>query len=151
MASKTRTSMYADGHAYSLFDPEEIHRDMRIDLARARQVLRRSPAIADQHEFCPECKTIAQRQAAEQPPKPAGGGSYANADEAITAHSERATKYAISRAHLARLLGLGRGERIARMYVSDDPQRLFVVVHGEHYQPVPDGAEVPVSRTTRRP
>lgn len=148
-ATKPRTSMYADGHTYSLFDPEEVHRDMRIDLARATVVLRRSRAVFDSHEFCNECRGIAAqakaaRQAAGEP-----SGGYASLDEAIIAHSERRTRYVISRANLARLIGLGRGERVARMYVSDDPQLLHVIVDGEHHQPVPDGAEVPVSRMSR--
>lgn len=147
--TKPHTRMYADGHAYSLFDPEEIHRDMRLDPSRARVVLARSRQVAEAHAQCVECRSIVAEQAANPSPA-AAGATYANLDDAIIAHSHRQTKFVLTRANLARLLQLGPGEHITRMYVSDDPQYLFVLVTGEHYQPVPDGTETPISRASRQ-
>lgn len=140
--------MYLDGHTYSLFDPEEIHRDLRMDPVRARTVMVRSKAITESHEFCEECRAIAREQAETVTPGDHTGG-YENLDAAIQAHTERGTRYMISRANLARMLGLGAGERIGRLYVDADTQILNVIIAGEHLPPVPDGYEVPASRMSR--
>jgi hypothetical protein len=149
MASKLRTSMYLKGHAYSLFDPEEIHRDMRTDLTQARLVLARNQAVVEAHENCLECRDIVEMHDRDAPAD-APPTSYPSLDAAIVAHSARETKYVLTRANLARMLGLGPGERITRMFVTDDPQLLNVVIAAEHFSPVPDGAETPVSKVSRR-
>jgi hypothetical protein len=105
--------------------------------------------VAEAHEFCQQCRDIAAERATS-PAADAKASAYPNLDAAIVAHSERATKFVVSRANLARLLGLGAGERIVRMFVTDDPHLLNVIVSGEHYQPVPDGMETPASRVSRR-
>lgn len=141
--ARNRSSMYLDGHAYSLFDPEEIHRDLRLDPARARTVMARSKQIVAAHEFCNECKDIAREQAAVTT------YGYESLDAAIQAHSHRETRFVITRANVARMLQLGPGEHIARQWVDPDTQMLHVVVAGEHFQPVPDGFPAPISRMSR--
>jgi hypothetical protein len=149
MAKNTDTSMYADGHQYSLFDAEEIHRDMRQDPEQAQVVLKRNAAIAAAHEDCEQCRGILEaHKAATAGTAPA---AYANIDESIVAHSERCTQFVISRANLARMLGLGPGEKISRLHVDESRQQLHAVITGEHYQPVLDGEQVPISRTSKQP
>ncbi len=146
--ARKRTQMYADGQTYSMFDPEEVHRDLRMDHVRAQVVLSRSKGVAEAHEFCDECRVIARElEDTDQAPSKAGG--FATLDEAILAHTERRVQWVISRANLAKLLGLARGERIQRMYLSDDPQALHVIVTGEHYPPVADGADTPTVKVSR--
>ncbi len=141
------TRMYLDGHSYSLFDPEEIHADLRRDPVQTGVVLRRDPAVAGAHQDCGTCRLIRAEQAAD-PGAPQQ--RYSTLDDAIIAHSERSTRVVISRANLARLLGLGPGERVTRMFVTDDPHLLNVVVSGEHYRSVPDGQPTPMYDGPRR-
>jgi hypothetical protein len=140
-----KTRMYLDGHTYSLFDPEEVHRDLQQDPQQTRRVMNRSKQILTAHEFCNQCRDINARHVREQ----GIAGGYASLDDAITAHAERVTKYVISRANLARMLQLGPGERITRMFVSDDPYMLHVIIAGEHFDPVPDGRQIPVAKASR--
>jgi hypothetical protein len=140
-----RTRMYIDGHSYSLFDPLEIHRDMREDPVQARRVMQRNKQILTAHEFCNECRDILASHDRLQ----ADAGSYVTLDDAMVAHAERVAQYVVSRANLARMLDLGPGERIVRMYVTDDPQMLHVVITGEHFAAVVDGAQVPVLKASR--
>lgn len=147
MAPKKRTSMYTDGHSYSLFDPEEIHRDLRLDPVRARTVMARSKQIQAAHEFCQECRDIDRELSSTA--TPGEHGSYESLDAAIIAHAENRTRFVISRANLARMLQLGPSEQVARLYVTEDPQLLHVIVTGEHFPPVPDGQETPISKMSR--
>jgi hypothetical protein len=143
MAPRKRSSMYVDGHSYSLFDPEEIHRDLRLDPVRARTVMARSKQVVAAHEFCQDCKDIAREQAAVET------GGYESLDAAIQAHSPRETQFVITRANLARMLQIGPGERISRYHVDPDTQMLHVIIAGDHFQPAPDGFPVPVTRMSR--
>lgn len=140
-----RSRMFLEGHSYSLFDPAEIHRDLREDPVQARRVMQRSKQIMTAHEFCNACQDILAAHEKDQ--KIAGG--YGSLDDAIVAHSERVAQYVVSRANLARMLQLGPGEQVVRMFVSDDPQVLHVVIAGEHFAPVPDGAPAPVLKASR--
>lgn len=140
-----RSRMYMDGHTYSLFDPGEVHRDLREDPAQARKVMNRSKQILTAHEFCNECRDVLAKHEREQ----TLAGGYESLDEAILAHAGREARYVISRSNLARMLQLGPGEVITRMYVSDDPHLLHVVIAGEHFPQVPDGAPTPVVKTSR--
>lgn len=140
-----RSRMYMDGHTYSLFDPGEIHRDLREDPAQARKVMNRSKQILTAHEFCNECRELMAKHEREQ----TLAGGYESLDEAILAHAGREARYVISRSNLARMLQLGPGEVVTRMYVSDDPHLLHVVIAGEHFRQVPDGAATPVVKTSR--
>lgn len=120
----------ADGKRYSPLDRESVHADMRIDPAATRRNVARQPGVAAAHRDCATCREL----------------------DPVTAwaHSRRA-KVAVSMAELAELLGLPPHARPQRMFVSDDPQFLFLVFESDELEEVPLDVEAPFVELVERP
>lgn len=119
------TATVPDGRRYSPFAPDEVHADMRVDPGMTVRNMARNPDVLAAHRNCSTCAELTK--------------------DLAPATSRRA-KVVITLPQLATALRLPTGCRISRMYVSDDPQLLHVVVEGEHLDEVPLTVATPVAR-----
>ncbi|MFI7608801.1 hypothetical protein ACIBTV_27325 [Micromonospora sp. NPDC049366] len=112
-----------DGKRYSPFDPDEVHADLRTDPATAMRSILLQPAVVEAHRDCSTCLDLTRELAPE---------------------TSRRAQLRISIPQLATALRLPHGIRVARMFVSDDPQVLHVVIEGDALDEVPLIAPTPV-------
>ena len=112
----------AELRRYSAFDPGEVHRDMEANPAAAMRALAKNPAVAEAHKNCSTCAELTK---------------------ALTPETSPRAKVVLSMPQLVNALRLPPGTRAVRMYVSDDPQLLHLVLEGEHFDEVPLTAETP--------
>ncbi|TDC02105.1 hypothetical protein E1091_01495 [Micromonospora fluostatini] len=109
---------------YSPLDRDEVHADMRLDLVGALRALDRQPGVREAHRGCGVCEEL-------DPPAPA---EYV-----------RQQKVVLTLGEVARGLPLPRGSRPVRMYVDDDPQRLWLVFECDSLPLVPLDEETPIA------
>jgi hypothetical protein len=109
-----------DAKRYSPLDRDEVHADMAADPAATRRAVATQPAVAAAHRDCGTCAELLP-----------------------VAVPARLGKLRLSMQELSDALGLPPGVRLLRMYVTDDPHDLCVVVEGAELEPVPDGQEAP--------
>ncbi|MER7169157.1 hypothetical protein ABT336_24235 [Micromonospora sp. NPDC000207] len=109
-----------DGKRYSPLDRESVHADMAEDPITTRRNLDRQPAVAQIHDGCDECATHLPVRV-----------------------PNRLGKIRVSLQEVSDMLGLLPGSRALRMYVTDDPHTLMVIVESDTLPPVPEGSEAP--------
>lgn len=106
----------AEMRRYSAFAPDEVHRDMEANPAATLRALAKSPAVAEAHRDCSTCAELTK---------------------ALAPEASRRARIVLSMPRLANALRLPPGTRAVRMYVTDDPQLLHLVIEGEHLDEVP--------------
>ncbi|MFG3710902.1 hypothetical protein [Micromonospora sp. NPDC047730] len=108
---------------YSPFAPDEVHADMRANPGATLRAMTKNPAVVEAHRDCSTCAELTS---------------------ALTPETSRRAKVTLSMPQLANALRLPPGTRAVRMYVTNDPHLLHLVVEGEHLDEVPLTAQTPL-------
>ena len=109
---------------YSPLDRESVHADMRRDPRGTRRAMSVQPGVLAAHRDCPVCAEL----------------------DPVRAHDRvHQAQVLLSMPELAAALGLPGDARPVRMFVTDDPPLLHLVIESDQLPPTPAAEPLPIA------